>query len=112
MTISEMQKAVDQWIKDHGVRYYDVKTNTIILTEELGEFCRIIARTAGEQSFKTPKSPQEIKNDLQEEMADILFVLTCLANQLDVDLQEAFTKNLDKKTKRDHDRHHQNPKLK
>ncbi len=107
MTLEQAQQAVDQWIKQYGVRYYDELTNMAILTEEVGEVARIIARKYGEQSAK----PGE-KLDLADELADVLFVLICIANQTGVDLTEAFKKNMDKKTKRDKERHINNPKLK
>ena len=107
MTINESQKIVDEWIKNHGVRYFNELTNMTLLTEEVGELARIIARTYGEQSFK-----ESDKNyDMADEMADILWVLICLANQTGIDLTAAFKKNLEKKTNRDKDRHHNNPKL-
>jgi NTP pyrophosphatase (non-canonical NTP hydrolase) len=108
MSIEEAQKIVDQWINTTGVRYYSELTNMAILTEEVGEVARIMARKYGDQSFKD--SDQEI--DLADEMADVLFVLICLANQTGIDLTEALQKNLDKKTKRDANRHQQNEKLK
>ncbi len=107
MTLKELQNAVDQWIKTYGVRYFSELTNMAVLTEEVGELARIMARTYGEQSFKDGE-----KRDLGDEMADILWVLACLANQTGVDLTEAFRKNLEKKTARDKERHIQNPKLK
>lgn len=108
MTLQEAQLQVDQWIKTHGVRYFSELTNLAILTEEVGEVARIMARQYGDQSEKeTDKN-----NDLGEEMADVLWVLLCLANQTGINLTEAFTRNLEKKTVRDKDRHHQNPKLK
>ena len=107
MTIEEAQIQVDQWIKTHGVRYFNELTNMTILTEEVGEVARIIARRYGEQSQK--ESDKE--KDLADEMADVLWVLICLANQTGVDLTKAFEKNLEKKTIRDKDRHHDNPKL-
>ena len=107
MNIDNAQQAVDQWIKNHGVRYFDELTNMAQLTEEVGEVARIIARRYGEQSEK--ESDKE--KDLGEELADVLFVVLCLANQTGVDLSNAFTKKLDLKTKRDHDRHHNNPKI-
>lgn len=107
MTIKQAQKQVDQWIKTHGVRYFNELTNTAILTEEVGEVARIMARRYGEQS---EKESDKVK-DLGDEMADVLWVLICLANQTGVDLTKAFEKNLEKKTLRDKDRHHQNPKL-
>jgi NTP pyrophosphatase (non-canonical NTP hydrolase) len=108
MTIQEAQHIVDKWINSIGVRYYSELTNTAILMEEVGEVARIMARKYGDQSFKA--SDKEI--DLADEMADVLFVLICLANQTGVDLTEALQKNLDKKTKRDAERHQNNEKLK
>lgn len=108
MDIKDAQKAVDEWIKQHGVRYFDELTNMAQLTEEVGEVARIIARRYGEQSEKE----SDKNKDLGEELADVVFVVLCLANQTGVDLQEAFDKKLDLKAKRDHDRHHQNKKLK
>lgn len=108
MTITEAQQTVDQWIKTTGVRYFNELTNTAILMEEVGEVARIMSRKYGEQSFK--KSDEEV--DLADEMADVLFVLICLANQTGIDLNEALTKNLAKKTIRDADRHQNNEKLK
>ncbi len=107
MNIQDAQQAVDEWIKAHGVRYFNELTNMAQLTEEVGEVARIIARRYGEQS---EKESDKVK-DLGEELADVLFVLLCLANQTDTDLQAAFDKKLALKTKRDHDRHHNNPKL-
>jgi len=106
--IQNAQKIVDDWIKEHGVRYFNELTNMAQLTEEVGEVARIIARRYGEQSEK--ESDKE--KDLGEELADVLFVVLCLANQTGVDLQQAFNKRMDNKTKRDHDRHHNNDKLK
>lgn len=108
MNIENAQLAVDKWIKEHGVRYFNELTNMAQLTEEVGEVARIIARRYGEQSEK--KSDKN--KDLGEELADVLFVVLCLANQTGVNLQEAFDEKLDLKTKRDHDRHHNNKKLK
>lgn len=108
ITLRESQAIVDEWIKTVGVRYFSELTNTAVLMEEVGELARIMARTYGDQSFK--KTDESF--DLADEMADILFVLICLANQTGVDLTEAFTKNMDKKTKRDKTRHANNPKLK
>lgn len=108
MNIENAQEAVDAWIKEHGVRYFNELTNMAQLTEEVGEVARIIARRYGEQSEK--ESDKE--KDLGEELADVLFVVLCLANQTGVNLEEAFNKKLDTKTKRDHDRHHNNEKLK
>ena len=108
MEIKEAQKIVDKWIKEVGVRYFNELTNMVMLTEEVGEVARIIARRYGEQSEK-----ESDKNlDLGDELADVLFVLICLANQTGVDLEEALKKNLDKKTNRDADRHKNNDKLK
>ncbi len=106
--IAEAQQMVDEWIKTIGVRYFSELTNMTILTEEIGELARIMARKYGDQSFK--KSEEEF--DLADEMADVLWVLICLANQTGVDLSEAFVKNMEKKTKRDKDRHQNNVKLK
>lgn len=108
MTIEEAQKIVDNWIKTTGVRYFNELTNTAILMEEVGEVARIMSRKFGEQSFK--KSDEEV--NLADEMADVLFVLICLANQTGIDLTEALSKNLAKKTLRDADRHKNNEKLK
>jgi NTP pyrophosphatase (non-canonical NTP hydrolase) len=108
MDIKNAQAAVDSWIQEHGVRYFNELTNMAQLTEEVGEVARIIARRYGEQSEKESDKDKE----LGEELADVLFVLLCLANQTDIDLQEAFDKKLDLKAKRDHDRHHNNQKLK
>jgi NTP pyrophosphatase (non-canonical NTP hydrolase) len=107
MTLHEAQQRIDQWIRDYGVRYFSELTNTAILMEEVGELARLMARTYGDQSFK--KSDEG--RDLGDEMADILFVLMCLANQTGVDLTEAMERNLAKKTTRDADRHKNNPKL-
>jgi NTP pyrophosphatase (non-canonical NTP hydrolase) len=108
MTINQAQQTVDNWIKTNGVRYFNELTNMAILTEEVGEVARIIARKYGEQSFK--ESEKNI--DLGDELADVLFVVICLANQTGVNLTEAMQKNLDKKTNRDNSRHHNNEKLK
>jgi NTP pyrophosphatase (non-canonical NTP hydrolase) len=107
MQLQELQSTVDRWIKTHGVRYFNELTNTAILMEEVGEVARIMARTYGEQSKKS--SDEEAL--LADELADVLFVLTCIANQTGIDLTEAMNRNLMKKTDRDKDRHHQNPKL-
>ena len=107
ITIQEAQTTVDEWIKTHGVRYFSELTNMAVLTEEVGEVARIMARRYGEQSEKE----SDKSKDLGEELADVLWVLICLANQTGVDLTQAFSKNLEKKTLRDKDRHHQNPKL-
>ena len=108
MTLQEAQENVDRWIKEYGVRYFNELTNMAILTEEVGEVSRIIARRYGEQSFK--ESDKQI--DLADELADVLWVLICLANQTGVDLTEALQKNIDKKTSRDNRRHKENEKLK
>jgi NTP pyrophosphatase (non-canonical NTP hydrolase) len=108
MQIKEAQEIVDQWIKKYGVRYFNELTNMALLTEEVGEVARIISRRFGEQSEKE----SDKNKDLGEEMADVLFVLICLANQTGVDLEEAMRNNLAKKTSRDKERHHNNPKLK
>ncbi len=107
MNIEDAQKQVDEWIQSHGVRYFDELTNMAQLTEEVGEVARIIARRYGEQSEK--ESDKE--KDLGEELADVLFVVLCLANQTGVNLKDAFDNKLDLKAKRDHERHHNNPKL-
>lgn len=106
MTLEEAQQIVDNWIKTYGVRYFSELTNMAVLTEEVGELARVMARRYGDQSFK----PGE-KDNLSDEMADVLWVLICLANQTGVDLTEAFRRNLEKKTNRDKDRHKNNPKL-
>ncbi|WKZ60131.1 MAG: nucleotide pyrophosphohydrolase [Cyclobacteriaceae bacterium] len=108
MTIEQAQQQVDQWIRTVGVRYFNELTNMAMLTEEVGELARIIARRYGEQSEKE----SDKNKDLGDEMADVLWVLICLANQTGVNLTEAFQKNLEKKNTRDKDRHRQNPKLK
>ncbi|MBL4888058.1 MAG: nucleotide pyrophosphohydrolase [Flavobacteriaceae bacterium] len=108
MNLEFSQKTVDNWIKAHGVRYFNELTNMAQLTEEVGEVARIIARRYGEQSEKE----SDKNKDLGEELADVVFVVLCLANQTGVNLQEAFDKKLALKTKRDHDRHHNNKKLK
>jgi len=107
LTLPEAQERVDQWIKEIGVRYFSELTNLAQLVEEVGELARLISRTYGEQSFKE----SDLNRDLGDEMADVLFVLICLANQTGVDLNEALLKNLAKKTKRDQTRHHNNEKL-
>lgn len=108
MTINEAQKQVDEWIKTFGVRYFNELTNMAILTEEVGELARIMARTYGDQSFKK----SDMDKNLADEMADVLWVLICLANQTGTDLTKAFQKNIEKKTNRDKDRHINNKKLK
>lgn len=108
MKIREAQQLVDQWITTHGVRYFSELTNMVILTEEVGELARIMARTYGEQSFKE----SDKASSLSDEMADVLWVLLCLANQTGVDLEKALNENIAKKTRRDAERHQQNEKLK
>ena len=108
MTIEEAQNEVDKWIKTIGVRYFSELTNMTILTEEVGELARIMARTYGDQSFKK----NDLGKDLGDEMADVLWILICLANQTGVDLTKAFKKNIEKKTARDKNRHINNVKLK
>lgn len=107
ITIKETQQQVDAWIKEYGVRYFNELTNMAILTEEVGELARIISRRYGEQSEKE----SDKNRDLGDEMADVLWVLLCLANQTGVDLEAAWKKNMEKKTNRDKDRHRNNPKL-
>lgn len=107
MTLEEAQKQVDNWIRTYGVRYFSELTNMAVLTEEVGELARVMARKYGDQSFK----PGE-KDNLDEEIADVFWVLLCIANQTGVDLTEAFRRSTEKKTKRDQDRHINNPKLK
>jgi len=107
LTIKQAQKTVDKWIKTHGVRYFNELTNMAILTEEVGEVARIISRKYGEQSFKK----KDKDTDLSNELADVLFVLICIANQTGVDLTKAFSTNMEKKTKRDNERHKNNKKL-
>ncbi len=106
MTIEEAQKAVDEWIKNYGVRYFSELTNMAVLTEEVGELARVMARKYGDQSFKAGE-----KDNMEEEMADVLWVLICLANQTGVNLTEAFQKTIEKKTNRDKERHKNNSKL-
>jgi NTP pyrophosphatase (non-canonical NTP hydrolase) len=108
LSIKQAQKKVDEWIKTHGVRYFNELTNMAILTEEVGEVARIISRQYGEQSFKKKETDKE----LADELADVMFVVICLANQTGVDLTKAFEKNMEKKTKRDNKRHKENKKLK
>lgn len=108
MDLKNAQRDVDHWIKNHGIRYFNELTNMAQLTEEVGEVARIIARRYGEQSEKE----SDKNKDLGEELADVVFVVLCLANQTGIDLQSAFDKKMDLKTNRDHDRHHNNEKLK
>jgi len=107
ITLKEAQQKVDEWVKTYGVRYFSELTNMACLTEEVGELARVMARKYGDQSFKEGENP-----NLGDEMADVLWVLICLANQTGVDLTQEFQKNMDKKTKRDYKRHKDNPKLK
>ena len=107
MTIKQAQETIDNWIKKYGVRYYSELTNMAILTEEVGEVARLMSRFYGDQSFKDSDKGK----DLADELADVLFVLICIANQTGIDLDEALNKNLAKKTERDSDRHQNNPKL-
>ncbi|WP_319406650.1 nucleotide pyrophosphohydrolase [uncultured Desulfosarcina sp.] len=108
LTVNELQATVDRWIKTFGVRYFSEMTNLAVLMEEVGELARLISRTYGEQSFKG----KNIATDLGDELADVLFVLVCIANQTGVNLETAISKNLQKKTARDNQRHRNNPKLK
>jgi NTP pyrophosphatase (non-canonical NTP hydrolase) len=107
MEIDEAQKLIDNWIKEHGVKYFSELTNMALLSEEVGEVARIIARTYGDQSFKE----SDLKHNLADELADVLFVLICIANQTGINLEEALEKNLEKKTSRDELRHKENKKL-
>jgi len=111
MTFHQAQRTIDTWINTIGVRYYHELTNTAILMEEVGEVARLMARLYGEQSFKTPAEAAEAPAQLADEMADVLFVLLCLANQTGVDMTDAFQKNIEKKTRRDATRHQENQKL-
>ena len=106
MEIRDLQQRVDEWIRTYGVRYFSELTNMAVLTEEVGELARVMARRYGDQSFKAGE-----KDDLADEMADVLWVLTCLANQTGVDLEQAMERNFQKKTERDKERHKLNPKL-
>jgi len=114
MTLKEAQLSVDQWIKEYGVRYFSELTNMAVLTEEVGELAKIIARRYGEQSWKDsdPRAADNGREALGDEMADVLWVLLCLANQTGIDLTEELRKNLEKKTTRDKNRHINNPKIK
>lgn len=107
MTLEEAQKQVDNWIRTYGVRYFSELTNMAVLTEEVGELARVMARKYGDQSFKSGE-----KNNLDEEIADVFWVLLCIANQTGTDLTQAFARSIEKKTKRDKERHINNPKLK
>lgn len=110
-TVKSLQKDVDTWIRTYGKRYFDVKTNTLILMEEVGEFARLISRRYGEQSFKKVIPESEVKTRIEEELADIFFVSVCLANQLKIDIEGIMEENIKKKTKRDRYRHQKNEKL-
>jgi NTP pyrophosphatase (non-canonical NTP hydrolase) len=112
MTLNNAQQTVDNWIQTIGIRYFNELTNTVILMEEVGEVARLMSRLYGEQSFKKSEDADNAKENLADEMADVLFVLICLANQTGVDWTTAWEKNLDKKTKRDRERHANNEKLK
>jgi len=112
MEIKAYQEEVDHWIKTVGVRYFSELTNMAILTEEVGEVARLISRMYGEQSFKNPMSLEEQKESLADELADVIWVAVCLANQTGIDLEAALTKNLEKKSRRDSTRHKSNEKLK
>lgn len=112
LTLNACQQIVDQWIQEIGVKYYQEMTNTVILMEEVGELARLMARVYGEQSFKRPEDAEKAPAQIGEEMADILFVLICLANQTGTDLETAFKESMAKKTKRDKERHQNNQKLK
>lgn len=112
VTLEEAQRTVDEWINTIGVRYYSELTNTAVLMEEVGEVARLMARLYGEQSFKKPEMAATAHDDLADEMADVMFVLICLANQTGINLTEAFHRNLAKKTGRDRERHQSNEKLK
>ncbi|HIJ55472.1 MAG TPA: nucleotide pyrophosphohydrolase [Deltaproteobacteria bacterium] len=108
MTLEQLQETINQWVGNYGVRYFSELTNLAVLVEEVGELARIMSRKFGDQSFKEEESGK----DLADELADVLFVLVCIANQTGVDLTRSIQKNLEKKTERDKDRHHRNPKLK
>lgn len=112
LSLSEVQEKVDVWIKKYGVKYFDPLTNLGILMEEVGEFSRYLVRIHGEQSFKNKEEEHKAKGYLEEEWADMFWVMVCLANQLDIDMESAFNKTMDKKTKRDANRHLENKKLK
>ena len=111
MTIEEWQQITDNWIKTVGVRYFEPMTNTVLLMEEVGEFSRLMARKYGEQSFKKPSDVENVDDNIEEEVADIFFVLTCLANQMDINLTEALNRGMDKRNNRDKTRHKENRKL-
>ena len=110
-TLKEWQSDVHRWIETYGVRYFDEKTNALLLAEEVGELCRLVARKYGEQSFKRIEDQSKSRSNIADEIGDIFFVLTCLANQMDYDLDEILMKNMEKKTDRDQRRHLENDKL-
>ena len=110
-SIKTWQEEVDTWIKEFGVRYFDVKTNGLLLAEETGEVCRLLARMYGEQSSKIRKDDAQMFDDLKEELGDLFFVLTCICNQLEIDIEEALDRSMNKKNIRDRKRHSQNRKL-
>ena len=111
MTIKQLQIQTDDWIREYGVRYFNELTNMAVLTEEVGELARLMARQYGEQSFKTPMNQEQIKDAIADELSDVMFVITCLANQMNIDLEKAIEKNFKKKTRRDATRHQDNSKL-
>lgn len=111
MTITQLQRRTDEWITTYGVRYFNELTNMTLLTEEVGELARLMSRTYGEQSFKETVLKSELKDKIADELSDILFVVTCLANQMDIDLERALEKNFEKKTTRDGERHLNNDNL-
>lgn len=111
MTIKDYQQQVDQWIKKYGVRYFDEKTNMLVLMEEVGELSRLMARKYGEQSFKKKEDADNVDQNIAEEISDIFFVLTCLSNQMGIDITEELKSNFEKKTSRDKTRHKENKKL-
>lgn len=110
-TLQEIQTQVDDWVQDIGVRYFNEMTNLGQLMEEVGEIARLMTRTYGEQSFKKGKKPENVKQELADEISDVMFVLVCIANQTGIDLTQAFKKNMDKKNTRDKNRHKENKKL-
>lgn len=111
MTLKQLQTQTDKWIKEYGVRYFNELTNMAVLTEEVGELARLMARQYGEQSFKTPITEEKIKEAIADELSDVMFVVTCLANQMGIDLEQVMNTNFKKKTKRDATRHKDNTKL-
>jgi len=111
MQINEIKQRVDEWINEYGVRYFDIRTNTLLLMEEMGEFARLVARIYGEQSFKKNEEPSQNLKALEDEWADIFFVMICIANQTGINIESAIEKNILKKTSRDSNRHLTNDKL-